>query len=405
MVITFLSSAMHRFALTLFIVLAICSCQELQKPMRDTELLPEKEVEEIVVDEVDEHFLAIDERLHFIGRVYNTKHESVLYSYPGIQLELAFEGTGLELQIKDHADKNSTKVNYLEIVLDEKVHHTLKLKHGKHWYKIIDGLPKGDYKLQIVKRTESMVGMVEVFNGKVLKGALKTYYRRDKRKIEFIGNSITCAYGVMAAIPEPPAGNPSVPFRAENENAYMSYAAMTARYLDADYSMVAYSGRGVYRNYDASLAHTMPKVYSYVMPHDYRKKWDFNLFIPDLVVINLGTNDYAKDPRRKLSDKKVSRAFTKLINRVHDKYPGVPVILCLSPMVKDGYPYKTKHRKRLRSVLEGVSKTFNKVEKLVFVHEFEVMSAPYGENWHPSMHTHEKMSKSLINFIIDNLNW
>ena len=58
------------------------------------------------------------------------------------------------------------------------------------------------------------------------------------RHIEFIGNSLTCGYGVEGK-------DRSEPYKAETENCNLSYATIIARYFNADYTLIAHSGRGV----------------------------------------------------------------------------------------------------------------------------------------------------------------
>ena len=112
-----------------------------------------------------------------------------------------------------------------------------------------------------------------------------------ERRIEFIGNSITCGYGVESE-------NPSDPFTYETENHFYTYAARTARALKAQHLVVARSGIGVYRNYGAPRSGSkdcMPAMYEQVLFTDSTELWDHTLYTPDVVCINLGTNDTSLD--------------------------------------------------------------------------------------------------------------
>ena len=68
-------------------------------------------------------------------------------------------------------------------------------------------------------------------------------------RIEFIGDSITCAYGVEGA-----SQNES--FKTTTENFMKSYAYLTAQKLDADYSAVCYSGHGIISGYTSGDKNT-----------------------------------------------------------------------------------------------------------------------------------------------------
>jgi hypothetical protein len=65
-----------------------------------------------------------------------------------------------------------------------------------------------------------------------------------------------------------------------------------ARSLDAELSTVAWSGKGVYNNYNGNRVEPMPKLYDRAVPNDKNSPWDFS-WQPDLIIINLGTNDYS----------------------------------------------------------------------------------------------------------------
>ena len=107
---------------------------------------------------------------------------------------------------------------------------------------------------------------------------------RHKKKIEFFGDSITCGYGDEGT---------SADNRTDaNSNNYLSYGALTARALHADYRCTARSGIGVMTawNDPVSSGITMPTYYDRLDPN-VEHSWDFRQWTPDAVVINLGEND------------------------------------------------------------------------------------------------------------------
>jgi len=107
--------------------------------------------------------------------------------------------------------------------------------------------------------------------------------------IEFIGDSITCAYGVEA-------DSQYVSFSTGTENFSLSYAYLTAQLLNADYSAVCYSGYGIVSGYSndgtINTASLVPPIYENTGSlSDYTVPWDFAQNPVDAIVINLGTND------------------------------------------------------------------------------------------------------------------
>ena len=64
-------------------------------------------------------------------------------------------------------------------------------------------------------------------------------------KIEFLGDSITCGYGIDES---DPAGS----FSTSTENFSKTYAYLAAKSLNADYSAISFSGYGVYTGFSRS---------------------------------------------------------------------------------------------------------------------------------------------------------
>ncbi|MBL8946565.1 MAG: SGNH/GDSL hydrolase family protein, partial [Myxococcales bacterium] len=99
------------------------------------------------------------------------------------------------------------------------------------------------------------------------------------------GDSITCGYGNEGVSP--------CSFSAETENHYMTYGAVAARSLGAQLSTVAWSGKGVVNNYGDDTNEPMPTLYDRI--HAYEPLlWTYP-WTPDVVAVNLGTNDFSTD--------------------------------------------------------------------------------------------------------------
>ena len=89
---------------------------------------------------------------------------------------------------------------------------------------------------------------------------------QKKRKIEFYGDSITAGYAV-----EDTTGKDSPDSTYTNN--YLSYASITARHFDAEYSFIIKSGIGVTISWFPII---MPEIYDLTDPQDPQSKWDFS---------------------------------------------------------------------------------------------------------------------------------
>ena len=116
----------------------------------------------------------------------------------------------------------------------------------------------------------------------------------EKRyKIEFIGDSITSGEGTYGA-------KEDTDWLAMYMSSSRNYAVMTANALNADYHLFSQGGWGVYCGWDNDTRHNIPSRYEalcglcggeFNKSLGVSKPYDFRSWVPDAIVVNLGTND------------------------------------------------------------------------------------------------------------------
>ncbi len=207
-----------------------------------------------------------------------------------------------------------------------------------------------------------------------------------KLKFEFIGNSITCGYGTEVT--------DRSPFNDSTSNFCHGFAYRTAQAFDAECMVVARSGIGIYRNYgekDSAL-------YYGCMPDNYEKlwldsphQWDFSKFTPDVLFINLGTNDTWE--MSSFNAEKYERNFRKLMNSVTAHYPKTTIVLLTGSMMEP------EALAAVKPILDKIQKDYTTTKKqLVYRFDFTPVAGE-GADWHPSSAQQEAMSKELIPFV------
>ncbi len=150
-------------------------------------------------------------------------------------------------------------------------------------------------------------------------------------KIEFIGDSITCGYGIDEI-------NDNGYFTTATENFTKTYAYLTAENLGADYSTVCFSGYGVYSGYTTS-----GKINSKdIVPLYYDKAcylyggreimWDFRESDNDIVVINLGTNDASYCAKSVSARQEFTNRYEDFIKQVRFCNPDAYILCILGDM-------------------------------------------------------------------------
>ena len=250
--------------------------------------------------------------VRFVGRVERADG-GTRFEWPGVSLHASFTGGSVAM---DLSDTNATE---FAVFVDGAEHAKIVATAGRKIYPLASGLSSGTHELEVWRRSESTVGL-SVFHGLVLDplGALLPPPPPLPRRIEIIGDSITVGYGNEGA--------PGCRYSNDTENNFLAYGSVAARAVGAELSTVAWSGLGMYRNYGdlGASAKPLPFYYDDALP-TVPTPWNFALFIPDLVVINLGTNDSSThgDPGQPYID-----AYVAFIRRIRIHYPSA-WILCI----------------------------------------------------------------------------
>ena len=146
--------------------------------------------------------------------------------------------------------------------------------------------------VKIILLSENRYGGIEIKNIKVhtCKNQ-KTVDPIDNKtlSIEFIGNSMTCDYGVVGK-------DENKYFKTSTENFSKSYTYIASQILNVDYSAVSYSGYGITSGYsegDKNPNDLVSLYYKKIGKHEnYPKEWGFEKYKHDIILINLGANDY-----------------------------------------------------------------------------------------------------------------
>lgn len=170
------------------------------------------------------------------------------------------------------------------------------LQKGRYWIPLFRGMSTETVKnVRFYKDLQAMSGDGESF---IRIHALRhdgVFYpvEAKKRKIEFIGDSITSGEGTFGAKEE-------MDWIPMFFSSLRDYAYFTAEKTDAEYRVFSQSGWGIHHSWDNNPNAAIPKYYKEVcslMPGSMNRAlggmqpYDFHEWQPDVVVINLGTND------------------------------------------------------------------------------------------------------------------
>jgi lysophospholipase L1-like esterase len=149
----------------------------------------------------------------------------------------------------------------------------------------------------------------------------------------------------------------------------------------------------------------MPALYPRTLPQERDSRWNFDLYKPDSVIINLGTNDFApKNP----PEKAFRDAYLGLVEMVREHYPNALIVCALGPLLSDTWPPKEKALSTARRYLRSIVTILHEAgDTNVAFLEFPAQDPKHGLgcDWHPSVKTHELMAQHLSAFLRRRLGW
>lgn len=159
------------------------------------------------------------------------------------------------------------------------------LKRGcsNYEYELVSNLSEGLHTVKVLKITEALASSLS-FHGAKTDGYFVPVNKTPKLKIEAFGDSITAGYGNLR-------GNSPDRNDATIQDGMQTYATFTATTLNADINVQARSGIGLYTSGNVDDSLQVNTGYKYVN-YDQQYRWNLNNYIPDIVIINLGTNDH-----------------------------------------------------------------------------------------------------------------
>lgn len=329
------------------------------------------------------------------GRFHASASGSLHCAWPGSQVTLRFHGTGLQATIRDWS--GDCEGDHLAILLDDAPPTTLALKPGSHTYEIAVNLAEGEHTVSLFKQTEASVGHIEYEGFSFRGGTILPSPPNSSRRIEYIGDSITCGYGNTAASEEES-------FKPSTENHYLSYGRLTARTLNADCHVIAWSGEGILRNAAGDVVHPIPSMIGQILPPTDKPAWNFAQWMPQVVVIHAGTNDFATGipDREAFID-----TYYALVEKLYRLYCFPYIFCCLSPMLTDESPKGENHRTVARSYLHEIKDRAEKdgIQSLHLLEFKTLQSGEFGADGHPNLAAHRRMAKTLTEAIRQETGW
>lgn len=300
---------------------------------------------------------------------------SVVANAPRVEIRLAFRDCGANCNF------------YVQWSLNCQKRAVSRVWSGQNtiWWSF-NAVPGRKYDITVSKRTESLCSDAKgtmVFQRLSAKGArfksrkgLSACWARGLRML-VIGDSVTAGYGAEGKAP--------CPFAASKETALQAWAGLTAEALHADLHILAFSGKGVVRNYGdyAQISSKPFPVYydrTLAMDSSPATRWNPSWYTPHLVAVMLGANDYSTSPTP--SDGQFIGGLVAFLRRIKHDYPRAKVVAMCSPH------HEGKQCQNIQAAANQAGVHYVYVDHSAYV--------SYGCDYHPSLQTQRNTANIVI---------
>ena len=243
---------------------------------------------------------------------------------------------------------------------------------------VVDFEEQGEHELTLLRISSSpaelYVKEVILYGEKV---ELLTAEKKYNLKMEFLGDSITCGYGVFGI---------ETGHRAFEEDATRTYAYLTAQHFCAEGRFLGWSGRGLYGSCGRETFNRFGDYFTRTIPSSEDNSWDFSCWQPDIFVINGGTNDSGGATHEQFKEK-----AKELYLFAREKYKNAKIIFMLGAM-------GNSFHEPLKELCEEINQTdknyYYLPVKAIWGSDTEI-----GACSHPSYIGQQRVANELIAFI------
>jgi lysophospholipase L1-like esterase len=354
-------------------------------------------------------FVAMDDpRITVKGRTLGGAVRVI--GYPGVSVFVSF--TGPSLAVKAVSSSGNSR---LGVVLDGVFIKNVQLPKGGcdalAAVPLLTDLEPGPHQVEIVHQNETWQGVV-AFAGIELGagGELLAASTAPRKRLLFIGDSVTCGEALLR--------EPGCNKNFEWWDPYNSYGLRLGRLLDVDTNLVCFGGRGLIRDWQGRrdglnahelLAMSVPleSPLSTIFPGacgtavtDLR--WDHTRYVPDVIVISLGTNDFNLALGPLPTKQEYVPAYVSLVKELQQLAPNAEIVLTEGSIVSDATDPKRPQKRTLRSYIEATIAELGSAR----VHFAPATYYP-GDSCdaHPTKAQHAHMADDLLPFLQTALGW
>lgn len=365
-----------------------------------------------------------------VGRFDVSDPNKPSFDWSGNEINARFSGTEVTIGLDVGAPI------LFVAVIDDRPPIKFEAIPSQKGYQVAKDLPAGEHEITVHRNSEALYGGT-TFTGFNFGAGKQLPPNRRERRIEIIGDSITCGYGNDGP-------NATCPKDVDDEfvpgarvpltqNQYLAYGSVAGRALFADVTTVCYSGKGIYQNYrdtvegegtgvndptvvdnpDPDIKTLMPEFYKRTLAGDPASVWDFSKEPePQVVVINMGTNDFTRDVNGDsiadgVDENVFHDRYTDFVNFVRSKRPNAHIFIAVPPMLDDKFPFDNARKDFIRILYQMATEFDGRGDHKVYAFELVQQGQRYGLgcDYHPNLTVHAIMGQQMTDAIKSKTCW
>jgi hypothetical protein len=331
-----------------------------------------------------------NEMFQYFGRW--DKSNTTRYASDFVGSEVRFKFTGTKLVVKMRQFKNTWSKTYVDVFIDGVRKDSISIK-GKEWHQIFESETAETHTVSIFKRSESFMGDLG-FLGIDLTGELLEPEKVKPLKFLFGGASWETGYGNIPNLPVEISRDSSG--TSELTNSYYSYPAIVSRMYEAQYQCACFGGKGLIRAYDGDTVFQLPQIF-YSSLGAQKKPFDMQSFVPDVVVLDLGGNDFEIGvPEKEL----FVNTYLTFLENVRTTYPNTHIIIADLTLVANDTLRDSTIYNIYEDYTQTVYNTFSDSDEKVYLWRYAEKNIKFwGLETHPNIPTLDNMATDLFGFI------
>lgn len=330
-----------------------------------------------------------EENVQSMGRVLWDEN-GASYDWCGTRFDFSFTGTSLGLTFSDAG-------NHYDITLDGVYHSRIKNGSGDTTVHVAENLHDGEHTVTVERRTEqpwNIASLKAIHLDET--GTLLAAPPKPEKRILILGDSYSVGYGT-----EHDSRIGTDEDYVNTTNTAKAFGSLVGKHYAADYSTIGYSGKGLIRNLGAdSPGKEYPVYYDKLFASEVNldaaapKLWDHKSWIPHIVVVHLGGNDFGGEEAEPADTTEWVSAYNDFIDLLLSDFPEASVIVCATSFWPHNY---------LRSSARAVVDSANAKGQNVYYYGYTQNSEAL--HWHPSVKEQKIIADGLIELIDRNNLW